>query len=486
MPDKESTPVARRNFFKAGAGLMASAASGAAQQTSDRVVRSRTDPNRRILLQGGVVLSMDSKVGDFEKADVLIEGNKIAAVGPNLAAAARSAVVVNATDRIVMPGFVDTHHHQYETLLRSILADGLLGIGRDDGSKTYVSVIQGIFTPVYLPDDAYISELVASVNQISAGVTTTVDTSQVSLSPAHTDACIAGLKESGRRALFAYSAGVGPASQFPQDITRLRKQYFSSADQLLTLALNTGLNADHWKLARSLGAPIVAHFFNNDLQPMKSLLGPDNEYIHCTQLNEANWKMIADSGGKVSIAPAIEMQMRHGMPPFQTALDHGIRPSLSVDVECNMTSDMFTIMRTAFTLQRALVNERALAGEKNLPRLLTSRDTIEMATIEGARTAHLDSRIGTLTPGKEADIIMLATDRINVFPMNNAPGTVVTLMDTSNVENVFIAGKVMKWQGKLVGVDLGRMRKLIDTARDGVLARAKYPRNLFESCCPPV
>jgi len=177
--------------------------------------------------------------------------------------------------------------------------------------------------------------------------------------------------------------------------------------------------------------------------------------------------------------------MRHGMPPFQTALDHGIRPSLSVDVECNMTADMFSIMRAAFTLQRALVNERALAGEKNLPRLLTSRDTLEMATIEGARTAHLDSKIGTLTPGKEADIIMLATDRINVFPLNNAPGTVVTLMDTSNVENVFIAGKVMKWQGKLVGVDLGRLRTMIDKARDGLLTRAKYPRNLFESCCGP-
>jgi len=150
-----------------------------------------------------------------------------------------------------------------------------------------------------------------------------------------------------------------------------------------------------------------------------------------------------------------------------------------------MTADMFSIMRAAFTLQRALVNERALAGEKNLPRLLTSRDTLEMATIEGARTAHLDSKIGTLTPGKEADIVMLATDRINVFPLNNAPGTVVTLMDTSNVENVFIAGKVMKWQGKLVGVDLGRLRTMIDKARDGLLTRAKYPRNLFESCCGP-
>lgn len=490
MPDQEPTRVSRRSFYKLGAGWMACAASGVAQQNSggaatlDRLLRSQTDPSRRILLQGGVVLSLDQSVGDFEKADVLIEGKRIAAVGPNLAAAARSALVVNAADRIVMPGFVDTHHHQYETLLRSILADGLL---RDE-PKNYGSVIQGIFTPVYLPQDAYISELVASLNQINAGVTTTVDTSQVSLSPAHSDACVAGLKESGRRAVFAYSAGVGPATQYPQDITRLRKQYFSSGDQLLTLALHAAVSADHWKLARSVGAPVVSHFISGDLQPMKNagLLGPDNQYIHCTQLNEATWKLIADSGGKVSIAPAIEMQMRHGMPPFQTALDHGIRPSLSVDVECNMTADMFSIMRAAFTLQRALANQRAIAGEKNSPRLLTSRDTIELATIEGARVAHLDNKIGTLTPGKEADIVMLATDRINVFPMNNVPGTVVTLMDTSNVENVFIAGRVMKWQGRLMGVDLSRIRRTIDTAREGLLARAKYPRNLFESCCAPV
>jgi len=146
---------------------------------------------------------------------------------------------------------------------------------------------------------------------------------------------------------------------------------------------------------------------------------------------------------------------------------------------------MFTNMRAAFTLQPALANERALPSEKNSPRLLTSRETIELATIAGARTAHMDSKIGTLTPGKDADIILLATDRINVFPMNNVSGTVVTLMDTSNVDAVFIAGKVMKWQGRLVGVDLNRLRRMIDQARDGLLAHATYPRQLFDSCCEP-
>ena len=148
-----------------------------------------------------------------------------------------------------------------------------------------------------------------------------------------------------------------------------------------------------------------------------------------------------------------------------------------------MTADMFSIMRAAYTLQRALINQRALTGEQNLPPLVTCRDVIEFATVAGARVAHLDSKIGTLTPGKEADIILLATDRINTFPLNNVLGTVVTLMDTSNVEHVLIAGKVAKWQGKLVGVDLSRLQREIEKSRDALLARTNQTGNFFGTCC---
>ena len=134
--------------------------------------------------------------------------------------------------------------------------------------------------------------------------------------------------------------------------------------------------------------------------------------------------------------------------------------------------------------QYALVNERSLAAEQNLPPLINYRQVIEMATIAGAKAAHLDRKIGSLTPGKEADIIMLATDRINVFPLNNVPGTIVTLMDTCNVENVFVAEKVMKWHGKLIGIDLNRVRPMIEKSRDAVLARAGYSADPFGTCCP--
>lgn len=475
----------RRDFLKSSAaGLVAAALSPAPAggetpegQTAAGGRAIRTGANQRVLLKGGTVLTLDRALGDFENADVLIEGKRIAAVGRNLKA---DAQVIDASNMIVMPGFVDTHHHQYETILRGILADGIL-----NGPKSYVSDIQGIYTPAYRPEDARISELVASLSQINAGVTTGVDTSQVSHTPAHTDACIDGLSTAGRRTVFAYSQGSGAGAQYPQDIRRLRTQYFSSNDQILTLAMGGGLDQATWALARQVGAPIVNHVVGNagGLEAMgkAGLMGPDNEYIHCTQLTETAWKMIADSGGKVSIATAIEMQMRHGMPPIQQALDHGIVPSLSVDVETNMAADMFTVMRATFTLQRALLNERVLAREQNLPALLTCRQVLEMATTQGARDCHLDQKIGTLTPGKEADIVMLRTDMINVMPLNNAVSAVVTLMDTSNVDTVFIAGKLMKRGGRLLNVDLVAIRRSVEASREAVLSRAGYRGNRLGS-----
>jgi cytosine/adenosine deaminase-related metal-dependent hydrolase len=209
------------------------------------------------------------------------------------------------------------------------------------------------------------------------------------------------------------------------------------------------------------------------------LMKPGDQYIHCTHLSDEAWRMIKDNGGVVSLAVPIEMAMGHGMPPIQEALDHGIRPSLSSDVDVTMAQDPFTVMRAAFTLQRLNVLQRARRGEQNLPALLTTRDVLEFATIEGSRCTKLEDKVGTLTPGKEADIVMLAADRINVWPLNNVPGAVVNLMNPMNVDTVFIAGKVKKWRGSLVGVDLPRVLRLAQEARDGVVRRAGFAANLF-------
>jgi cytosine/adenosine deaminase-related metal-dependent hydrolase len=305
-------------------------------------------------------------------------------------------------------------------------------------------------------------------------VTTVLDWSHIGNSPAHTDAAIQGLRESGIRAVYAFGGGTGgAANRYPDDLRRLRKQYFSSSDQLLTLAMASGMSAGEWAIARDVGASISVHA-GGTLAGLEKVLGPDVTYIHCNTFTDRAWKMVADSGGHVSISCPIEMEMGHGIPPVQQALDHKISPSLSVDVETQMPGDLFTQMRAVFTLQRMQALARQRANDKAAPALLTVRDVIGFATINGARANRLESKIGTLTPGKDADVIMLRTDAINVAPMNNAYSAVVQAMDTSNVDTVIIAGQVRKRQGQLVGVDLARLRQQAQASRDYIVQRAGW------------
>ncbi|HEX5748826.1 MAG TPA: amidohydrolase family protein [Archangium sp.] len=504
QPEQEGS--SRREFLTRGASALGAAVAASAplpalaaptqgdlsQDSEARLQdlpRETGAPHRRYLIKGGAVLSMDPQVGNFARGDVLIEGKRIVAVGANLHAP--GAAVINAAGMIVMPGFVDTHHHQYQTALRSFLPDGLLfNDGLPHGEKNYLDYIYYKITPVFRPEDAYLAELVASLSQLDAGVTTVVDTSQVGHTPAHTDAVIRGLQDAGRRAVFVYSPGAGPGNIFPNDLQRLRNQYFSSTDQLLTLAMGGEVFdpafRTYWAIGRQNGLPIVTHLVGSIGQATlveqlesEGLLGPDLVFIHASRISEGSWQAIARSGASVSIAVPIEMAMRHGMPPLQSALDHGVQPALSTDVECTMTADFFTQMRTAFTLQRALINERALNGETNLPELLTCRDVIRFATVEGARVARLSHKIGSLTPGKEADILLLRADALNVAPLNNVPGAVVTLMDRGNVDTVIVGGRIRKWRGALLDVNQARLRTALEASRDYLLQAAGVQRELF-------
>jgi 5-methylthioadenosine/S-adenosylhomocysteine deaminase len=536
-----SQNVSRRGFLRAGAAGIAGATltAGACRSTSGAAgpaplagVRSATPADlqnlvgdgrkRRILLRGGVVLSLDPKVGDFEKADVLIDGKTIAQIAPTISAS--DAEVVDCAGTIVMPGFITTHNHQYEALQRSLIPDGLLA-----GAwplETYGSVVQSIWTAgritdaanpatiiwdlgraPYDPEDCYIAELIASLGQITEGVTCGTDTSQSSHTPAHTDALIKGLMDSGRRTVFAYSAGAnrsteGEPYEFPgaigdttRGIGRIAKTYFSSRDQLVTLGFGGGAGPAFpgapytgWQLARSLGASLHNHVVGNPMGIIATAADARNgtdwsdvTFIHATRWPDPStaWDIVRDRGAHVSIANLIEMQMRHGMPPFQQALNHGILPSLSPDVETNMTTDPFSLMRGAYCLQRALANDLAFQesnpGNVPVPQLVTSRQVIEMATIAGAAANRILDKVGTLTPGKEADIIVLDARNINTWPMNNVPGTVVTMMNPRHVRDVLIAGRVVYWKGALVGWDVDRLLRQAEQARDRVLARINGP-----------
>lgn len=241
---------------------------------------------------------------------------------------------------------------------------------------------------------------------------------------------------------------------------------------------------------------MVFHGGTADLENNPDLAGPDQTHIHGTGLTDAQWQVMADKGVHLSIAPAIEMQMGHGTPPFQPALDRDILPSLSSDVETNMTADMFTQMRTAFCVQRLLANPGEPYEHAGKP-LVNCRSVLKMATVAGAAAAGLSSKVGMLKVGMEADVILLNARAINTHPMMNAPGTVVTMMDTSNVDTVIIGGEVKKWQGKLVGVDLEKLLREVERAQERVLDRIHsvpipvdglhsapgYTPSLLGSCC---
>jgi cytosine/adenosine deaminase-related metal-dependent hydrolase len=499
----------RRGFLKAGAaagtagamGLFAGSAQ-ARRDDDDGAPEHSGRRGRRLLIKGGAVMSMDDKVGNFAQGDVLVEGRKIVAVGRHLEA--HGAAVIDARGRIVMPGFVDTHHHLFETAVRSTLSDALLFDGLDAGTtQNYFQKMLLGFAPVYRPQDVYISTLFGALSSLDCGVTTVFDISQIHHSPTHSDATIKALRDAGGRAVFGFfeSAGAAvigtnPGNQYPADARRIKREHFNSSDQLLTMFMGgeiylPGYEAA-WAIGRELGIPVAAHIVGTfGMRPTFDALAAagaftsDNLFVHMTGMSDFAWQKVRDSGAAVSLAVPIEMNMRHGTPPILKAMRMGIEFSLSTDVECTLTADFFTQMRTAMALQRMFVNGRGL-GETDLPDttgipLAKTRDALRWATINGARDLKLDRKCGSLTPGKEADIIVLDAEAINVAPLNHAPGAVVTLMERSNVETVLVAGRIRKWKGKLVDVNLGKLRREIEASRDYVMAQAGIPQDLFRA-----
>jgi cytosine/adenosine deaminase-related metal-dependent hydrolase len=386
-----------------------------------------------------------------------------------------------------MPGFIDTHRHLWEGILRNIGTDVPL-----EGDASYLAFVLGQLSPAYRPDDVYAGNLISALGAINAGVTTILDWSHIQSSPEHTDAAIRALQVSGIRAVFAYGfpwfGDWNP--QQPEWFNRAANQYFSSRDQLLTYALAPygpefapieNCQA-HWEMARAVGARVTVHVgvgsFGQHGKVAEfgkaGLMGPDTTYIHCTTLNDEEVQMIVDSGGSVSLAVPVEMMMGHGMVPTQRFLDRGLNPSLSVDVETNVPGDMFTQMQTTIALQHALVFDRKLSGEENVPQAITTRDVLSWATIEGAKANGLGDVTGSLTPGKQADLIMLRTDTINVTPVNDPIGAVVFGMDTSNIDSVFVGGKALKRNGQMIGVDMPRVRELVHRSRDYVVKTSGF------------
>ncbi|SFF68840.1 amidohydrolase family protein [Streptomyces mirabilis] len=444
-------------------------------------LRRRPADRRRILFTGATIVTMDPDLGVIDRGDLLVEGDAIAAIGANLTA--DGAVVVDATGTILTPGFVDTHRHAWEAQLRRIMPDV-------DDLGGYVMATLAGYATVYRPEDMYIGTRLAALTAIDSGITTMLDFSHNSRTREHSDAAIEALRDTGIRGVHA---SMGPHfgewdRQWPGDLTRIKDQYFSSDDQLLTLRLATlatdeiagpalAYGPELARVAKNLGigVSVDAVFGTSSSEAVlrwakDGVLGPDVTLIHSTGLTSEAWKAMGETGTTVALAPTSDAQigLETAIPAIDEALSVGIRPGLSIDVEVALASDMFTQMRALHAIQRMrAVN--AVYGTDQQPSRITTHDVLDFATLQGARTNGLARVTGSLTPGKKADLLVVQAEDLNNMPLNDPIGTLVLGSDARNITAVLINGEPRKWDGQVLDVNLADLRSEVHASREYVL-----------------
>jgi cytosine/adenosine deaminase-related metal-dependent hydrolase len=453
----------------------------------------------RILIRGGIVLTQAPNLGEMPNADILIEGDTIAAIGTDLDAG--DARVIDATGDIVIPGFVDTHRHTWETCIRTCAPDFAL--------ITYFGAILDKFAPHYRAEDVHSATQWGALECINAGITTLVDWAHIMNTPEHADASVRALQDTGIRSVFAYGFPntslldwwFGPdytgsvLTSDGDEARRLRAQYFSSDEGRITMGLATrgpgfckpDVVRHDWELAKELGIDITVHvamdrfgYTKGQITALRDmdLLYPGTTYVHASHLTDEEWQLVADSGGNVSLAPQIEIQMGHGWAPAGTAIGHGVPVGLSSDVATTASADQFTQMHAVFGSERGRMHQAAwdadLDGLEASPGLITSRQALSWATIGGAEVAGIADRTGSLTPGKKADVVILDGSAVNMAPIIDPVGAVVCAADISNVKTVLVDGEVRKEDFKLEA-SLDGPRRAVEASRDYLLDKFGEP-----------
>jgi 5-methylthioadenosine/S-adenosylhomocysteine deaminase len=404
----------------------------------------------KLLLAGGCVLTLGARTPNHKQADVLIDDGVIAEIGPSIRA--RDAEPIDATDTIVMPGFVDTHRHAWTSLLRN-------AGGRDGNADPADGVPDG-----YTADDVYAATLIGLLGAVEAGITTVVDWSCAGADDL-TEAGLQAHADAGVRTVFVDAAPTARARA-----PRLRERAGPSTTIAFGAAAHGGTSdgtAVAWAAARELGLRIHVHAAAKGQISAASehgFLGEDVTVVHGSPLAAADVDAMASSGAGISIAPVSEMAGGLGAPPIQHLIDADVRPGLAVDDERVAPGDLFAQMRAAISMQHATVFDRKLAGKGGVPKLMTTRDVIRFATSDGARAAGLPGVIGSLEVGMRADVLVLDADRPNIYPINDPIGAVVWGMDTSNVDWVFVGGRALMREGVL-DADVQRARNLATEAR---------------------
>lgn len=436
---------------------------------------SRSSP--RILIRSATILTMDDGLGDLASADLLVEGDSIAAIGQGLAA--DDAEIVDGRGRIVIPGLVNAHMHTWQTALRGVSANWTL--------PEYFRRMHAGLATLFRPDDIYIATLMGALNQINHGVTTLVDWCHNNPTPEHTDAAVQALRDSGIRAAFFHGSpkpdakpGQPHFSELPhprREVERLLGGPLADRDGLVTLGLavlgphySTLEVALHdFRLAREFGLIASMHQGGGPAKTpggwealiAADLVGRNTNIVHGNDLPDALLRQLVDLGASFSITPENEMIQGHGFPITGRLLKLGARPSIGVDLESVLSGDLLGVARVALSAQRALDNAEARRSDGAIPAATTIpvREALRWVTTEGARMLGREDRIGSLAPGKQADLVIINADALNLAPVHDPVATVLMQTSLANIEAVMIAGVFRKRDGCVLVEDLDRRKR---------------------------
>lgn len=449
---------------------------------------------QRLLITGGLVLVGDPKDGRFERADVLAEDGSILYIGTDLEAV--DAQRIDATGCFVTPGFVDSHHHLWQTTMRGLTADWDLA--------EYFWCIRSNHSAMHTPADVYAGTYAGALSALDSGTTSTIDFSHCLLTPDHADQAVRSITDAGIRALWCYGLYDPPIEQpafaTPQqrwdDARRVRQTHFANNDtkqELVTMGLaltEMGLNPweimrGEFELARELDVRLTAHT-NVVWDPQRNreieiyyragLLGSNQLHSHANTSSEYELQLLAAAGASVSSTPDTELQMGMGHPIYARAAAHGVTAGLGGDIQSNNSQDPFTQMRVALQAENGRAAEptlenTGLIGLSGSP--VTPQEVLHYATLGSARALGLGDVTGSLEPGKAADMLLVRCDGLRQRPVVDPVKTLVMQCGIAEVDTVLVAGRVVKQDGRLVHRDPTGAAKLVDEAYERLSARVE-------------
>lgn len=435
---------------------------------------------RHTLIKSAVIISMDDAIGDFSTGDVLIERNRIVDVRPSIDVGSDTEIV-EAEGRIVIPGLINAHMHTWQTALRGYAANWTL--------LEYFRRMHAGLATVFRPEDIYIATLVGALNQINQGTTTLVDWCHNNPTPDHTDAAVRGLIESGIRAAFFHGSpkpepkpGERHFSEVPhprREVERLLAGPLADRDGLVTLGLailgphysTLDVAMHDFRMARELKLIASMHQGGGPAKTPDGweklieagLVGAGINIVHGNDLPDDLLDRMVDLGVSFSVTPENEMIQGHGFPITGRLLKRGVRPTIGIDLESVLAGDLFSAARVALSTQRSLDNAESRKVNGTIPATTTIpvREALRWITTEGARMLGRENQIGSLTPGKLADLVIINASDLNLVPVRDPVATVVMQTSLANIEAVMIGGVWKKRNGRLLADGLEAKKELL-------------------------